>query len=398
MPKRPGADAGWRVLFAFLRPWRRAAQAGRYCSMDKSTFSLMVVLLSLGGGGCASHKPKVAPVAFTHPDETRIGEGFMVLADRRVFVTMAFLNATGFDNQPPGVAMHPVRQKVRKQTAETLAPHPEKLRKWRQYVKSKNLGDFTYQDFALSLQADYPFQRIRPDKELNYPFTAQLLADLPEVLRDFWITADLTNVWNEVKGDYQAELKKYDLAAMQRQMNFLWEYLRTPRQDTLTIVHVPNLLAAHHSAIGSDYETYYYCVEGPGSGDYSLQVHEYLHSIVNPMVKTNFPAYQAKLLRYYEAGKRGPLSKTYQDPVGFTSECLVRALDHRFIVQSHLNATDAAQIRAAQASQVANQTKQGLTLTRPFYELLPEYEASRLSFDAFLTAMLARLPDNPPGP
>jgi hypothetical protein len=27
---RPGVDAGWRVLFAFKRPWPRATQAGRY--------------------------------------------------------------------------------------------------------------------------------------------------------------------------------------------------------------------------------------------------------------------------------------------------------------------------------------------------------------------------------
>lgn len=28
--ERPGVDAGWRVLFAFLRPWPRATQAERY--------------------------------------------------------------------------------------------------------------------------------------------------------------------------------------------------------------------------------------------------------------------------------------------------------------------------------------------------------------------------------
>lgn len=27
--KRPGADAGWRVVFVFQRPWPRAAHAGR---------------------------------------------------------------------------------------------------------------------------------------------------------------------------------------------------------------------------------------------------------------------------------------------------------------------------------------------------------------------------------
>ena len=37
--ERPGADAGWRVLFAFQRLWPRAAQAGRYLS-PLMTFAL----------------------------------------------------------------------------------------------------------------------------------------------------------------------------------------------------------------------------------------------------------------------------------------------------------------------------------------------------------------------
>ena len=332
-------------------------------------------------------------MAFTQPDEMRVGDGFMVLADRRVFATMAFLNATGFDDQPQGVAMHPVRQKVRKRMAENLAACPEKLQKWRQYVKSRNLGTFCYQDFALSLQADYPFRRVRPDKDLGYPVTAKLLQDFPGVLRDFWATAGLTNVWNEVKSEYIAELNKYDLAAMQRQMASLWEYLRMPRRDTLTIINVPNLLDAHCSAIGAHYESYYYCVESPGSHTYDLNVHEYLHSIVNPVVKTNFPAYQAKLLRYYEAGKRGPMSATYREPVTFTYECLVRALDHRF---REIQWTKAPVVVHSQETQVADLTAKGLTLTRPFYQMLREYEGDGASFEAFLPAMLARLPDNPP--
>jgi len=356
----------------------------------------MLFLLLLAGAGCASPKPNPAPAAFAHPDEIRIGDGFRVLADRRVFVTMAFINATGFDDQPPAVAMHPVRQKVRQRVAENLAAHPEKLQKWRQYARSRKLGPFAYQDFALSLEPNYPFQRVRTDKELNYPITAKRLADFPALLRDFWVTADLTNVWNEVKGDYLAELKKYDLAAMQRQMDGLWQYLRLPRQDTLTIVNVPDLLDSHYSAIAAPYEPYYYCVEGPGSHSYGLNVHEYLHSIVNPLVKTNFPAHRAKLLRYYEAGKRGPRSESYQDAVTFTYECLVRALDRRFCATSHLNAANAARISAHQDWLVTADTANGLTLTRPFYDLLPGFETSSMSFEAFLPVMLERLPEIAP--
>jgi hypothetical protein len=321
----------------------------------------------------------------------------MALADRRVFVTMAFLNATGFDDQPEGIAMHPVRQKVRKRVGEALAAHPEKLRKWRQYVQSKQLYSSPCQNFALSLQTDYPFDQIRPAPELWEPGRAALWRDFPEALREFWLAADLTNLWNEVKGDYLAVLNNYDFGAMQRQMDSLWGYLRTPRQDRLTLVNVPNLLDAHHQAMASRYENYYYCVEGPDAGDgRTFNAHEYLHFIVNPLVKTHFPAYQAKLLRYYNAAALRPLSDSYREPVTFTCECLVRALDHRFIVQSHIHATNASLIRRAQASQVAEISAKGLTLTRPFYQALQEYEAGHLSFDAFLPLLFARLPDNPP--
>jgi hypothetical protein len=52
-------------------------------------------------------------VSFNHPDEIVKGQGFMVLADRRLFVVMAFLNAVGMDEEFPGKPMHPVRVGVR---------------------------------------------------------------------------------------------------------------------------------------------------------------------------------------------------------------------------------------------------------------------------------------------
>jgi hypothetical protein len=322
----------------------------------------------------------------------RVGDGFMALADRRIFVTMAFLNATGFDVQPQGVPMHPVRQRVRQRMAENLAQYPEKLQEWRQYAQSRGLANFQCQSFCLSLQADYPFQRIRPDAELGYPATAKLLRDFPEILRDFWITTELTNIWNEVKPEYIAELEKYDLEQMRRRMTFLWAYLRMPRPDALTIIHVPDLLDSHYHAMGAQYEAYYYCVEGPGAQSYSLDFHEYLHSIVNPWIQTNYPGYKNKLRRYYEDGEHRPLSRTYREPVTFTAECLVRALDSRLEVKW---ADDRATAQGIEGK-VAWCTDQGLTLTRPFYELLGEYEAQDASFAGYLPVMLARLPDARP--
>jgi hypothetical protein len=312
----------------------------------------------------------------------------MVLADRRIFAVMAFLNATGYDEEIEGKQMHPMRVKVRKMVADTLRGKPEKLAAWREYYRTRGLAVFHYQDFAMSLSADYPFRRIRPDKELGYPHTAGILKDFPAVLNDFWVSADLDKVWQQVKDDYIAEINKYDMKKMGRQMSFLREYLRMKRQDAFIIVNVPDPLDRYYQAIGAHYEKYYYCVESPGSHAYDLNIHECLHSIVNSIVKTNYGKYREKLDKYYQAGITGPMSKAYQEPVTFAYECMVRALDDRLHV---LLANDPTKTKNLE-SRVADLSAKGLTLTQPFYVLLPEYESSDKSFEDFFPLMLEKLP------
>jgi hypothetical protein len=342
-------------------------------------------------GGCsvwpgANFRPE--PARFGHDDEVIRDIGFLVLADRRVFATMAFLNATGYDEETQGQTMHPARLKARALIAAHLARHPDKVKVWRDYrngVTRRGLHTFHYQNFALSLSTDYPFRRIRPDREAGW---AWALGNFPAVLNDFWATACLGEVWEQVKPDFAAELRKYNFEKMQRQMVFLWSYLRMPRRDAFTLVNVPNLLESHFIATGVQYENYYYTVESPGAGSYGLNVHEYLHSIVNPLVEANFRTRKTKLSKYYRAGKNEPICKFYQHPVGFTSECLVRALDHRLDVLQANN----PRITKRAEDQVAWLTENGLTLTQPFYQLLSEYERSGQPFDQFLPTLLERLP------
>jgi len=183
-------------------------------------------------------------------------------------------------------------------------------------------------------------------------------------------------------------LRHYDLVRMTRQMAFLWEYLRMPRHDTLTLVNVPNLLDKHYRAIGARYESYHYTVESPGSHSYGLNMHEYLHSIINPIVEAHSGRVKAAVKEYYEAGKDKPIVEPYREPVGFTWECLVRALDHRLnaLLSDTPESHERAEARMAQLHQ------QGLTLSQPFYRLLTQYEESDQPFDRFFPSMLERLP------
>ena len=348
----------------------------------------LTLLVGLWVAGCSS-SVKVEQLSFSYEDEFVRKNDFIVLADRRIFSVMAFMNACGYDEQISGKQMHPVRVLVRNEIQSRITDHPEAFQKWKRFYEKVGLGSFHYLDFALSLNDSYPFKRIRPDSELGYPVTARKLAGFPAMLNEFWITLEMDQIWNEVKPEYLKEIKKYDFDKMARQLVFVWDYLKLERNDSFTFVSVPNLLDRYYHAIGAQYENYWYMVESPGAGSRALNVHEYLHSIINPLVESNYPAYLEKLNGYFQAGKNQKLAKNYGHPVTYTSECLVRALDYRIRVL--MEDDPATKIRSE--TRVSYLTKKGLLLVQPFYQLLLEYEQSGMDFEKFLPDMFHLLPD-----
>jgi hypothetical protein len=330
----------------------------------------------------------IQPLAFHHQDEFREGDGFLVVADRRVFAAMALLNAAGYDEEIDGLEMHPLRVRVRSAVAAALVEHGDKVDEWREFYRALDLPVFAILDYVLSLNTDYPFRRVRPLDELQYPTTEPTLRTLPAVLNDFWSTARLEQVWSDVKPALLEELERYDFDKMQRQMDDLWTYLGMPRSDPFVLVNVPNLLERHYTAQGAQYDNFYFQVESAGAHNYGLNVHEYLHSIVNPLVRQHFDDHAAKLQVYYERGREGPYARSYQSPRSMTQESLVRALDYRLRLHASADADAATEVEA----RIAEITDAGLAMTRPFYQLLEQYEAAGVSFDAFVPRLLELLP------
>lgn len=363
-----------------------------FISMRRSC-QLLISLLCLYVAGCSSlSEPnvEVSSVEFSHPDEIVRGEDFFTLADRRIFTVMTFINAMGYDSEWEGKQMHPVRVKVRKIVESRLAKQPKKKRKWQKYYDEKELEVYHYVDFAPSLSSDYPFRRIRPDSELGYPEAQRKLEHFPDILNDFWATVRLEEVWDEVKPEYVAEINKYDFEEMSRQLSFLWGYLKMERDESHMIVNIPNLMGPHYQGFSIQYEKYIYTVENPGSHSYGINIHEYLHKIVGPLVDVHYKHHQNRLRNYYNAGKDSNWVKPYQHPRIFTEECLVRALDNRIKMKMKDEAT--RQIEA-EPSMVTQETSNGFNLVRPFYQLMSQFEESSKSFEDFLPVMLETLPE-----
>jgi hypothetical protein len=356
---------------------------------SKRFITLSLVFFWMNPAQVSAAEEITRKVQFSHKDEIVRGQGFAVIADRRIFAVTAFINATGYDEEADGREMHSVRRKVRAHISKTIADQPEKSTRWIEFYNRVDLPIFVYLDFALCLSGDYPFERIHPVDELGYPQTLNDLVQLPALLNEFWESADLASIWEEVKPEYLAELQKYDFEGMTGHMRDLWAYLRMPRKDTYTIVNVPNLLAQHYLAIGAEYQNYYYTVESPGAQSYSLNTHEYLHSIVNPIVEKHFDEFREKLTAFYESGRSGPYAKSYQHPVTYVYECLVRALDYRLRLRNAEN----EKVRASIESRVDELTAKGLSLTRPFYDALAQYEGEHQPFDRAVTGLFTSVID-----
>ncbi|MGD8500101.1 MAG: hypothetical protein PVJ86_05610 [Phycisphaerales bacterium] len=353
--------------------------------------ALFVILVLMAG--CSSPFTRVEPLTFNHPDEmiraADDAEQYLVVADRRIFAVMAFLNTVGFDKEVSSREMHPIRLKVRRMIAENLTDHPDKLRVWRQYYKRRFRIPCQYINYALSMNSEYPFKRIRPNKELSYAWIGWDLAGLPKVLNDFWVTAELDQVWAECKDDYINKIKQYDVLRMAKQMIFLWEYLRMEREDNYTIIHIPNPLDRHYTANANKFEHYFYSVDGPGSNDGGLNVHEYLHTFINDLVSDNCASQKRKLNKYFDAGKDAPISGSYPKLDSWISECLVHALDYRIRVNMRADPAFQKRIKA----RVDSLTQEGYTILRPLYESLVEFEKTDMPFDQYLPIMLEKLPE-----
>ncbi|MFC1781739.1 hypothetical protein ACFLZ8_05715 [Planctomycetota bacterium] len=363
--------------------------------MNKIMKSMGIIFCAVLVTCCSLPRAKVVvePIVFNHPDEIIKGtghtEGNWVIADRRIFAVMAFLNIAGYDEEVTGMEMHPLRHKVRRLIAENLAEKPDKLKICRQYYQERLLGVWQYTNFALSLSSDYPFRRIRPDRELTYAWTSWELSDLPEVLNDFWVTAGLERIWAECRDDYIAEIKRYNVQRMSEQMTYIWGYMKTPRKDTYTVIHIPNPLYRHATADAHTFENYFYSIDGPSSNDGGLNIHEYLHTFINDLVGDNYVLQESKLQKYFEAGKDTSISASYQELSLWTTECLVHALDYRIRVNISAEPAYKKQIEA----KVDSLTQQGYTVLKSFYELLADFEKNDMPFDKYLPIMLEKLPE-----
>lgn len=216
------------------------------------------------------------------------------VADKRIFCLYAALNAVGYDleNKPP---MHPVRVAVR----EYLAGLSLDLTDLHDlFTKYESNHYYSLRTWILCHGEPPEFPEINADWKLKVPEEIDILNSL---LSDFWAKGKLEIIWERVLPEYQKAV--IDLEKLGREaVDKIVSYLKTDALGIEEFVIVPNFLESHSLGIGPTIGQTAFAILGPQSTDrFSLSrvMHEFLHSVINPLTEHLPDTKQRSKLREY---------------------------------------------------------------------------------------------------
>ncbi len=209
--------------------------------------------------------------------------------DIRVFTVMAAINAAGFDYELKGRQMSEVRQSVRQALQGMDSALLAKLKALYEHqastVRPSN-QHVAYTSLALILGDPPEFALAAKDEDL--PGDTWRVREIGPLLQEFYIKAGISKLWEEHRSRYSAELEEY-IPVLRRAIRSTLDYFGVPLRVMMDrrIILIPDLLNAHDIVNARNLERIYYIVVGPTdrpSGNFNQLHHEYLHSLVDPLV------------------------------------------------------------------------------------------------------------------
>ncbi len=220
--------------------------------------------------------------------------------DIRVFTVMAAINAAGFDYEARGREMSDFRRSLREHLAQKLEPallaRMQAFYEEHAEVVSRRDQHIDYTSLALILSGPPEFSLSMPEADM--PGQTWRVRGFQTILKEFFESAQVEQLWAQHKPRYTAELSGY-LPVLRQAIRETLRYFRVPTRVMLDrqIILIPDLLNAAEIVNARNLERIYYIVVGPTadpSNNLELIKHEYLHSLIDPLVEK----YGYRLLKY----------------------------------------------------------------------------------------------------
>ncbi len=345
----------------------RLARGTGWFLLVVAALAVIVALLLLAADWSVRNEPVVSGSAVSRSSD------FVTLqSDERLFTLMAALNAAGYDDENNPKGMHPVRQAVRARLAAMNLPSVARLRL--QFRVHQSL----YVTWLLQRGNPPAFNRLATGWWVQ---TAPplLFWGLDSALRDLYREADIADLWQEFKPQYDAECARYQALATPA-VEQLLAYLRVDDPPTARVVVLPNLLDAYWRGYGPRIGDTSFVVMGPAEEpNIGLIQHEAMHPIVNPLVDASLSAIDPKQTERLYALLRPRVPDSYASWDGILQESVIRAVEVRLIAPDQ------------RERQIKQEEEQGFLLVRPLAARMEGYEKSQLPFAEYLPTLLSSL-------
>lgn len=241
--------------------------------------------------------------------------------EKEIFYLFSFLNSAGYDEENNPRGMHPLRKSIRRRLKNTLKiNHYSSLKYllskkhqgqfvmwllWKKYGARESFNAFLKQDLAFFRKFGRLFQRFVDAEEKNL-------------------------LWSEAKKIYSKD-KKNRYKKIVKELNSLMKVLNVDFSilNLNKINIIPNFLDAYNRGYGPKIGKTAFIIYGPlKNGNFGLIRHEFLHSVVNPLIVNNniFVKKTEKFLKCRSISTRFKKIGYSNWPV-IIEEHLVRAID-----------------------------------------------------------------------
>ena len=321
----------------------------------------------------AELRVRLEPVNSQQPDFG--SKQIIVATDERIFTLFAALNAAGFNREYEGIPMSFLRQQIRAALDGKNIPSLQRLKRY-----FDKISDYHLVVWVLQRGSAPEFERAEAGWWIST--RAANFDGLYSALSDFYKEADIANLWQQIKPQYDATLA-YWQPLVETSLGDLQTYLRISELPVRQIVVIPNLLDSYYSGNGPLIGDIAFVVSGPTETELSLQgliEHETLHSIIGPMLDRNHHIIsKTQSHRLFTVLKKS-MPSSYGTWPNVLEETIIRAIGLRMIKDESLR------------NQLLNQLEgEGFLLIRPLYQSLDVYEQSNQSFDEYLPILLDTL-------
>lgn len=301
-----------------------------------------------------------------------------VSMDVRAFALYAFMEGVAGYKDELGRTKSSERLQLESDLASRISSiSPGRVQSWKKYYEDHPFGIYPYLHYVLALGAPPEFKYIVPKADIK-DGDFFLLGGFREVLKDFFEAADIQGLyeWHRSAGIFKAA-DAYDLAKVAEQQAMANRYMKIDSTKTseITLKIIPMPYESHYKGYSVTYGNTSYLVEGPGSGDGSLNWHEYLHIFVSQTVSNTIWAYQSKFKQVFEDNRTKPyIAGSYGKLDTYVAENIVRVMDHR--IQAANAPTWAKDALARQIQQTEkDEITNGFALIPYFNEKVKEFEA-----------------------